>query len=86
MREVSPYRDDKNLSSIYSTLFIFGLVILLKSKKGDAGDISTSGWVQIQPGFILDREVNENRPNYFARNKLGLLEALKTSIKKVKCE
>ena len=36
--------------------------VLLQEKRGIAGDISTLVWVQIQPGSILDREVNENRP------------------------
>lgn len=42
-------------------------------KKGNAGDISTYVGVQIHPGSILDREVNENKSNYFARMRLGLL-------------
>jgi hypothetical protein len=34
----------------------------LEKKEGFAGNISTLAEVQIQPGSILDREVNDNRP------------------------
>ena len=40
-----------------------------------AGDISTCAWVQIQPGSILDREVNGNKP-LFCKNEVGFAEAL----------